>query len=338
MPSKIHPDDSLHSLVSNAKRVLIFGIGGGGDVIQAIPVANHLRRLGVETFYIGGVSCSWWTPLGEAVSADPSSSVLGPTIYEVEKLAPAEHLAAGVVGVSTASEIAGRQPAEAILADLLPGRPFVASVRGGAVGLRDGLRETIEKNGIDLVIGVDIGSDAFHDGHEVSKAHTSLVDFISLAALIQLDVPVLYGMAGYGCDGEMQLEELDARVSRVMAAGGYIDAIGLTRRDVREMLHASELYPDPVEPMAPLAARGEFGLRCVNTHGPWGTVIRVTPVAAVILFFDPHVMVEEACTGVKALVGTTSLEEAETIFREELGELPETQLEPMIRFFKLPTP
>ena len=210
----------------------------------------------------------------------------------------------------------------------------MAGLLGGAAGLGESLKSFVEEKQIDLVVGVDIGSDSFHRGDEVQPAHTSLVDFMSLGALLALDCPIFYGVSGYGCDGEMQLSELDERVGVVMRNGGYLGAHGLTQADVKTMLHACEVYPDPVEPLAPLAATGELGLRRVNTHGPWGTPVQVTPAAAVMFFFDPRVMAETCSKGILALKDTTSLEEAERIFREDLGEYPESQLMPTIQFFK----
>ncbi len=328
------PRKSLAELAVKTKRAMILGIGGGGDVIQGIPMANYLRLLGVQEIVMGGVSCSWWTPKGEAISNETGTCIYGPTIYDVNELTDSKPWAPGVVGVTATSNIGGRQPAEAVLAPILPGTPFVVSLRNGSIGMRDGLRQVIQEREIELLVAVDIGSDSFHDGKEASKAHTSLVDFISLGALSQLDIPVVYCLAGYGADGEMQLDELDERVARVMAAGGFLGANGLTQRDVIEMTKACELYPDPVEPIAPRSARGELGLRNVNTGGPWGTVIRVTPLAATILHFDPRVMIAEACQGVELIKETRSLAEAERIFRDDLGEIPETRLEHMIRFYQ----
>jgi hypothetical protein len=324
---------SLLELALACKSALVIGIGGGGDVIQTIPVVNFLRRLKVPEIVVGGVGCAWWTPEGEAISSQEGIYIYGPTVYDVEELEPCEKWGPGVVGVSSKSNWKGRRPAEAVLAHLLPGTPFLVSLMGGAQGMLAALRHVIEARKIDLVVAVDIGSDAFHDGREASKAYTSLVDFISLAALSQLDVPVVYGLSGYGADGEMQLEELDERVARVMKAGGYLGATGLTQEDVAQMSEACGLYPDPVEPMAPAAARGELGLHNVNTKGPWGVVIRLTPLAAVTLHFDPRVMIAEVCRGVSALTQTRSLAEAEEIYRTQLGEIPETRLEKMVRFF-----
>lgn len=325
---------SFTELARGAKRALIIGVGGGGDVIQSIPVGNHLKLLGVEEVIVGGVGSSWWMPEGSPISRDPTSMTYGPTVYDVHSLSHAETWVPGIVGVERRSGLGAQQPAEAVLADLLPGTPFVASLADGVVGLRDALRALIAARGIDLVVGVDIGSDSFHDGTEVIGAQTSLIDFMVIGALTQLDVPVVYALAGYGADGEMQLEELDERVGRVMKAGGFLGAIGLTHRDVEEMLAACALYPDPIEHYAALAARGEFGYRKVQTNTPWGHAVKITPLAALILFFDPAVMVVEACRGVTALKETTSIAEAEEIYANVVGELPETRLEPVVRFMK----
>jgi len=325
---------SLTELALRSRRALIIGVGGGGDVIQSIPVANHLRLLGVGEILVGGVGSCWWMPDGHPVSQDASAMTYGPIVFDVTELTDSQPWTKQIVGVSSSSHWHGRQPAEAVLADRLGGTPFVAGLTHGAAGLRDNLRQLVAERGIDLVVGVDIGSDSFHDGTETLGAQTSLIDFLSIGALSQLDVPVVYALAGYGADGEMQIEELDARVSRVMAAGGFLGAIGLTQRDVVEMLDACALYPDPIEHYAALAARGEFGLRRVQTCTPWGIPVRITPMAAMILFFDPAVMIEQACRGVAALRHTTSLAEAERIYAEELGELPETRLAPVIRFMR----
>jgi hypothetical protein len=328
--------ESLLEVALKSKRALILGLGGGGDVIQGIPLARLFQQLGFDEVLIGGVNCQWWMPDGKPQSDVFGVSVLGPTLYDINALSYSEALAPHIRTVCKESAIGSCQPAEAVLAELLPGTPFVTSLMDGPAGLASDLKELVETRGIDLVVGVDIGSDSFHRGDEVQLAHTSLVDFMSIGALLDLPCPVFYGVSGYGCDGEMQIEELDERVGVVMQAGGYLGAHGLTRGDVALMLEACELYPDPVEPLAPLAATGKLGLQRVNTHGPWGTPVRVSPLAAVMLFFDPQIMAREVSKGILALKDCQSLKEAETIFHEQLGELPESRLFPTIQFFKDP--
>ena len=335
---EITPKPSLIDLALRSRTAMVMGIGGGGDAIQAIPVANLLGKLGVEKIYLGGVACQWWTADGKPMADVWGSAVMGPTLYPVAELCEASLKAPHFAVVNRASHCRGRHPCEARLADLLkPKTTFIAGLTGGVAGLTDSLNQVIEEEGIDLFVGVDIGSDSFHDGSEACPAKTSMVDFMSLGAMTRLNCPAVYGVSGYGCDGEMQLEELDERVSRVMRAGGYLGAHGLTQADVLEMERASAAYPDPVEPMSFRAARGEFGWKNVWTHGPFGTVVKVTPLAAVMLFFDPQVLVESCSTGVKLLRDTTSLTEVERIFKEQLGQYPESLMHPVIDFFKKPS-
>ena len=332
------PKPSLIDLALRSRTAMVMGIGGGGDAIQGIPVANLLGKLGVEKIYLGGVACQWWTADGKPMADVWGSAVMGPTLYPVAELCKASLKAPQFAVVNRASHCRGRHPCEARLADLLkPKTTFIAGLTGGVAGLTDSLNQVIEEEGIDLFVGVDIGSDSFHDGTEACPAKTSMVDFMSLGAMTRLNCPAVYGVSGYGCDGEMQLEELDERVSRVMRAGGYLGAHGLTQADVLEMKRASAVYPDPVEPMSFRAARGEFGWKNVWTHGPFGTVVKVTPLAAVMLFFDPQVVVESCSTGVKLLRDTTSLTEVERIFKEQLGQYPESLMHPVIDFFKKPS-
>ena len=42
---------SIIDLGLQAKSAMVMGIGGGGDIIQGIPVVNLLRKLGVENIY-----------------------------------------------------------------------------------------------------------------------------------------------------------------------------------------------------------------------------------------------------------------------------------------------
>ena len=199
-----NPKPSFIDLALKAKRVMIMGIGGGGDIIQGIPAANLLRKIGVKKIYMGGVGCQWWTPDGQPLSDTWGTSVMGPTIYQVTGLEPAERWAGHVVRVDPSSACEGRQPCEARLAGHLgESAMFVAGLTGGVEGLTESLKQVVEEKEIDLFLGVDIGSDSFHDGTEAVPAKTSMVDFMSLGAMIQLPCPVVYGVAGYGCDGEM---------------------------------------------------------------------------------------------------------------------------------------
>jgi len=80
---------SFTELALKSKRALIIGVGGGGDVIQSIPVGNYLKLLGVEEIIVGGVG-SAWMPEGSPISRESGAMTLGPTAYDVTQLTPHE--------------------------------------------------------------------------------------------------------------------------------------------------------------------------------------------------------------------------------------------------------
>ena len=312
---------SLTELAVKAKRTMIMGVGGGGDVILGVPLANYMKLLGVDTIYMGGVSSQWWNPEG---GSHLENFVLAPLVYDVAQMDNAELWQQMLVHVNPSSTFEGNRPAEAAVSGVVPWDVFIGGLSDGVVGLRDSLNRFIKEQGIDLFIGADIGAHSFHDGKETSPPFTTLVSLMSLSAMIQLDCPSVYGFAGYTVDAEMEIQELDERVGRIMGAGGFLGAYGLTQKDVQEYLKACEAFPDPIEPLVARAAQGDLGLKQVPVISPWGRRATLTPLSAIYLFLDPMTMVEEVSTCVKALMDTRSMEEAESIYYNDLGLFPET--------------
>jgi len=322
---------SLTEIALKSNNAMIMGVGGGGDVILTIPLANYLELLGVENITVGGVSSQWWNPEG---GSRVDHFVIGPRVYDVTKLENAELWAPMVARVNSESRFDIYRSAEAAVSDVVPWDVFVGGLSQGVVGLRDSLNQLIQERKMDLFIGADIGAHSFHDGKETSPPFTTLVSLMSLSAMIQLDCPVVFGFAGYTCDAEMETEELDERLGRIMRAGGYLGAYGLTQKDVKDYLAACEAFPDPIEPFVAHAAQGDFGLKRVPVMAPWGRRAYVTPLSAIYLFLDPQIMVNEVSTGVKALMETRSMAEAEKIYQEVIGQFPETRVKRVIDFVR----
>jgi len=312
---------SLTELAMMAKKAMIMGVGGGGDVILGVPLGNYLRLLGTDKIYLGGVSSQWWNPAG---GSHLENFVLAPLVYDVAQLENAELLQPMLSHVNPGSTFDGNRPAEAAVSAVVPWDILIGGLSDGVVGLRDSLNEFIKEEGIDLFIGADIGAHSFHDGKEISPPFTTLVSLMSLSAMIQLNCPTVYGFAGYTVDAEMEIEELDERVGRIMQAGGFLGAYGLTQKDVHDYLKACEAFPDPIEPLVARAAQGDLGLKQVPVISPWGRRAYLTPLSAIYLFLDPKIMVEAVSTCVKALMDTKSMEEAESIYHEVVGLFPET--------------
>lgn len=319
---------SIDEMLLSASGVLIIGMGGGGDIIQGIPVANWVRLLGPKRAYLAGVACQWW-PFDVP---SPYTMMLAPTVYPVGELVPAQEVVPGVVRVGPESAYRGRRPAEAAVAEALGEPTLVFDLLGGGRGLRRSLEAAVEHLGVDLVVGVDAGSDSLYSGEEeVRPPRTPLTDFLVLSALAELRMPVAYGLAGYGCDGELALPDLHRNVARVMRAGGYLGAHGLGPGDVEAMERACRAFPDPVEGWPARAARGELGLRVMKLMDPWGTIVELTPFMAVTMFFDPRVVVSAVTRVAAEVADTASLAEAEEVLLRR-GLIPETRLPRAVDF------
>jgi hypothetical protein len=322
---------SLTELALKSKTAMLMGMGGGGDVILTVPLANYLSLLGVEKIYIGGVSSQWWNPSG---GSSITNFVLGPKVYDVATLTHSELWAPMLAKVNGKSTSEGDRPAEAAVSEVVPWESFVGGLTQGVAGLRDSLNQFIAERRVDLFIGADIGAHTFHDGKEVTPVFTALVSFMSLSALIQLDCPAIYGFAGYTCDAEMEIEELDERMGRIMRAGGFLGAYGLSQRDVEDYFRASKAFPDPILPLVAHAAQGDLGLRRIPVMGPWGRRVYLTPSSAVFYFLDPKIMVQEVTKGAENLKHTRSMAEAEKVYLEEIGLFPETRIKRAVNFVR----
>lgn len=320
---------SLHELARGKRKAMIVGIGGGGDIIQGIPIRNYLKFLGVEEVWLGGVSCQWWPFEAES----PNTYILAPTIYSLQDLNPCYKLNDTAAMIYPESTVEGKRPAEAKVGEALKTQTLVFGLEKGVKGMLAGLQKAVEFLGIELVVAMDVGSDSFFSHtSEVRPPRTPLVDLLALAALYQLNLPVVYGLAGYGCDGELELEDLERNVARVMQQGGYLGAYGLTQQDVLDMEIACAAFPDPVEKWPCEAARGNLGLKNMRLMEPWGTTIRLTALAAVILLFDLKTVVEAVAIPAQRLLHTESLHQAEEIFMAQ-GILPETRLPRTVKYW-----
>ncbi|KAA3644748.1 MAG: DUF1152 domain-containing protein [Chloroflexi bacterium] len=322
---------SVAELARNAKNAMVVGSGGGGDVILTISVANYLELLGVENIYVGGVSSQWWNPEG---GSRIDNFVIGPKVYDVTKMENAEMLAPMVAKVNPKSTYDIYTPAEAAVSAVVPWPVIIGGLTDGVVGLRDSLNQLIAEHNIDLFISADIGAHSFHDGKETTPPFTTLVALMTLSAMLQLDCPVVYSFSGYTCDAEMEIEELDERVGRIMKAGGYLGAYGLSQKDVEDSLKASEAFPDPIIPLVAKAAQGDLGLKKVPVISPWGRRAYITPLSSIYLFLDPQIMVNEVSKGVELLKETRSMAEAEKIYQEDIGLFPETRVQRVVNYVR----
>jgi hypothetical protein len=302
-PAERAPLDA-DALLAKAARPLVLGIGGGGDVVGALATAEA-ARLGGARPVVGGVT---W----ERRPVDP---VPGPrTVDEIEGGRP---LAPGVLAATPHTRVraSGVTFGESRMAGYLGEETVLVDPNPGPAAVADGVARAAEALGADLVVFVDVGGDAIAHGHEPGLG-SPLCDAILLAAAARMakaGVPVLGGLFGAGCDGELTPREVDARLAEIGAAGGLAGARGLTEPVAARLEGAIEHVPTEASALAVRAFRGRTGPTPIR--GGRRTV-ELTIAAALTVYFDVEAAIASAARLPRLVDGARNLEEANDALNE----------------------
>lgn len=290
--------DDLQDLL-DADRVLVAGVGGGGDVVGCVPTADLLAAHGVEPV-LGGLA---W----ERVPHDPH-----PGPWPVDELQAVDPVAPGVVeATGEARTPDGVRFAETRAADLLPWRVLLLDAAAGPVGLGDGLDEAAQALDLDAAVALDAGGDAIATGRE-EGVRSPLADAVSLAAFDRLDRPSCVGVLGWGSDGELDREALREAYRRAAAGGGILGAWGITPSTARRMDPLLEAVPTEASRIPVEAARGQVGPRSIRDGR---RTVDVGPESAVTFYFRWEPVVDQSET-VPLLADAASIEAADEALRE----------------------
>jgi hypothetical protein len=302
-------------LLRDARRPLVLGIGGGGDVVGALATAEHLRRYAGAEPLVGGVS---W----ERRPIDPQP---GPRASG--EIAGAREIAPGVLlaGPSTQVSASGVRFAESRMAAVL-GRPTVLiDIHPGPAVVAEGLRVAVGELEADLVVFLDVGGDVLAHGDEAGL-RSPLCDAVMLAVAERLraaDVPVLLAVFGTGCDSELTDEEVLSRIAQVAAAGGLLAARGMTPEVADVVQDAVAAVPTEASAMALQAVRGGVGPVAIRGGE---RRFELSLIAAITFFLDVGVSYAVAGRLAQALSAAGSLEEANDALNA-LGVRTELDLE-----------
>lgn len=292
------PAAGIDALVGG-RRVLAIGIGGGGDVVGALAVAECVLALGGEAA-VGGVS---W----ERRPIDP---LPGPR--RLDELVGAEliHPAVALAGPDTRGP-GGFRFAESHMAWLLDEPVVLVDPTPGPAAVADGLRVTAERLGCDVVVLADVGGDVLAHGDEPGLA-SPLCDSVMLAAAPLLDphVRTIGALFGAGCDAELTPAEVLERVAEVSAAGGLLGTWGLSPSAVERLAAAVETVPTEASAQAVACARGAFGPLPIREGR---RTVERTPIGALTFYFDPAAAIGSAARCARAVLGAADLEAAQTI-------------------------
>jgi hypothetical protein len=284
-------------LLSEARRPLVLGIGGGGDVVGALATAEACRIYHGANPLVGGVS---WERRVVDPQPGPRSSA------EIEAARPLAD-AVLVAGPSTAVRGTGVRFCESHMAGFLGEETALVDVTCAPRTIARGLEAASSELGVDLLVFIDVGGDALAHGGEDGLA-SPLCDAVMLAAAsLVRQPPTLGGVFGPGCDGELGPAEVLDRIGEIAAAGGLAGIRGLTAPVVERLEAAVAVVPTEASAQA---------LRCF--HGERGTghirggrrSVELSPLGAATIYFDIEAAVASAARLARAVRGCDGLEQA----------------------------
>lgn len=281
------------------ERALVYGIGGGGDVVGAIPTARLLEQHGVDTV-VGGIA--WERPV---VDPKPGPRPFG----EVEGLETVSETV-GLVDGSTATTD-GVRFCETYVAEQVDNSVVLLDVTDGVTGLAAGIEQACSELGIDAVVGTDSGGDVLAMGDE-SNLRSPLADGMSTAALSRVDLDTCIGMFGYGSDGELSTDEVDDSIARLAGAGGLLGAWGLTPRHVSELETILEHVETEASRLPVEAAKGATGTQEIRGGN---RDVELFPPSTVTFYVDPDAIVSLSDIP-ERLDGTDDVRGADRMLRE----------------------
>lgn len=298
------PAADAEALLSTARRPLVLGIGGGGDVVGALATAELCRAGGARPV-LGGVT---W----ERRPIDPEP---GPRAEaEIEG---ARRLAPGVLAASGSTRVreSGVLFAESRMAELLGEETVLVDATLGPAAIADGLAGAAAELEADLIVFLDVGGDALAHGDEPGLA-SPLCDAIMLAAAARLwkarTIPVLGGIFGVGCDGELTPAEVLERLAEVADAGGFAGARGLTPPVAARLEQAVEAIPTEASAQAVRCFRGAIGETTIRQGR---RTVELSPVGALTFYFDVAKAIWSAARLAAAVIDAEDLEAANELLR-----------------------
>jgi hypothetical protein len=197
------------------------------------------------------------------------------------------------------SRMAAAQGKEVLLVD----------IKGGADEVVQGLEVAIKELRTDLVLGLDVGGDSLAQGNEPGL-RSPLADSVMLAAYAELERRghrALWGVFGYGSDGELTVDEMELALSKLAAAGAWLGTTSLTPRIAAELAEVIKTVSTEASAIP---------VQCF--HGAWGEgkirsdqrTVKLTPLTALIFFMSPTKLFETLSRPAQAVSKSRSLEEA----------------------------
>jgi len=289
--------NSLEDIIRASKHALVIGVGGGGDVVGAFATARFLEFCGLR-FTLGGLS---W----ERNVYDP---IPGPRrLSEVRNVRPLHDYA---WMANPQSETRTGVPfAEAKMAAITRREVLLVDINGGVGGVVDGMETAISSLGTDLLIGLDVGGDSLAEGHEPGL-RSPLADSIVLAAFAELEkrgYRTLWGVFGYGSDGELSVDELERALSKLAASGGLLGAWSLTPKIAAELAEVIKTVPTEASALPIECFHGAWGIQPIRRGQ---RQVKLTPLTALTFFINTTKLYDTLARPARAVRSSSSLDQA----------------------------
>lgn len=291
------PAPSLEDLIRDAKHALVIGVGGGGDVVGALAAARFLEFCGLR-FTLGGLS--WERNVYDPI---PGPRKLSET-NNVKVLHQFAWLANPLSQTSTGVPFAEAKMAEAINQEVL-----LVDINGGAKGVVAGLETVMESLGTDLLIGIDVGGDSLAQGSEPGL-RSPLADSIMLAGMTELAARghrTIWGVFGFGSDGELTVDEIELALSKLGAAGGLLGAWSLTPKIAAELEQVIKTVPTEASAIPVDCFRGGWGRHEIRRGQ---RDVKLTPLTALTFFMSTEKLYDTLARPAQAVRQSATLDEA----------------------------
>ncbi len=286
-------------MLAAARRPLVLGIGGGGDVVGALATAEAARLYHGARPVVGGMT---WER--RAIDPDPGPRTAA-EVTGARELAPGVLLA----GPEARVRASGIRFAEGRMAELLGEETVLVDPTTGPAAMARSLGRAADQLEADLLVFVDVGGDVLAHGDEPGLG-SPLCDALMLAVAGRLAAsgrPVLGGVFGPGCDGELTVPEVMERLARVAAGGGLAGARGITPAVAARLESAVEAVPTEASAQPVRSFRGVTGGAPIRGGE---RSVELTPAAAVTIYFDVLVAIRSVGTLARAVDGAATIEEA----------------------------
>lgn len=291
------PVTSLEDIIRASKHALVIGVGGGGDVVGALAAARFLEFCGLR-FALGGLS---W----ERNVYDP---IPGPRKLSETKNVRALHEFAWFA--NSESQTSTSVPfAESKMAAVIEQEVLLVDINGGVQGVVNGLEAALTELNADLLVGLDVGGDSLAEGHEPGL-RSPLADSIMLAAFAELERRghrTMWGVFGYGSDGELTVDEIELALSKLAAASGLLGAWSLTPKIAAELEEVTKTVPTEASAIPVKCFRGAWGSNDIRRGD---RQVKLTPLTALTFFMSPTKLYDTLARPAQAVRHSTSLDQA----------------------------